>query len=88
MALQDVLPGGIAERAGIKPGDALVKVDGAAVLPPDQPAFVMGKVIPIEVVRDNETRAHDLDLKTRLRSTRTIRIQSHRAWWAISSRMG
>jgi len=61
---QDVLPGGIAERAGIKPGDALIKVDGAAVLPPDQPAFVMGKVIPIEVVRDNETRAHDLDLKT------------------------
>jgi len=61
---QDVLPGGIAERAGIKPGDALIKVDGVAVLPPDQPAFVMGKAIPIEVLRDNETRAHDLDLNT------------------------
>jgi carboxyl-terminal processing protease len=61
---QDVLPGGIAERAGIRPGDALIKLDGVAVLPPDHPAFIMGKVIPIEVLRENETRAHDLDLKT------------------------
>jgi carboxyl-terminal processing protease len=61
---QDVLPGGIAERAGIKPGDALIKVDGVAVMPPEHPAFMMGKVIPIEVLRNNETIAHDLDLKT------------------------
>jgi carboxyl-terminal processing protease len=61
---QDVLPGGIAERVGIRPGDALIKLDGVAVLPPDHPAFVMGKVIPIEVLRENETRAHDLDLQT------------------------
>jgi C-terminal processing protease CtpA/Prc len=61
---QDVLPGGIAERAGIKPGDVLMKVEGAPVLPPEQPAFMMGKAIPIELWRGNETRAHDLDLKT------------------------
>jgi carboxyl-terminal processing protease len=54
---QDVLPGGIAEHAGIRPGDALIKLEGVAVLPPDRPAFVMGKVIPIEVLRENQNES-------------------------------
>jgi C-terminal processing protease CtpA/Prc len=61
---QDVAPGGIAQRAGVQSGDILVSVSGTSAAPPAQPAFAMGQVIPIETLRGNESRKHDLDLKT------------------------
>jgi C-terminal processing protease CtpA/Prc len=47
---QDVLPGGVADRAGLTPGDALISIDNNDVAPPEKPSFVMGREIPIVYV--------------------------------------
>jgi C-terminal processing protease CtpA/Prc len=38
---QDVAPGGPADRAGIKPGDTLLRIEANEVTPPTKPAFAM-----------------------------------------------
>jgi C-terminal processing protease CtpA/Prc len=47
---QDVLPGGVTDRAGLTPGDALISIDNNDVAPPEKPSFVMGREIPIVYV--------------------------------------
>jgi C-terminal processing protease CtpA/Prc len=40
---QDVHPGGVAARAGIRPGDVLLEVDGKEVAPPEATTFALGQ---------------------------------------------
>jgi carboxyl-terminal processing protease len=51
---QDVLPGGVADRAGLTPGDALISIDNNDVAPPEKPSFVMGREIPIVYVHGKQ----------------------------------
>jgi len=62
--IEDVLPGGPAERAGLKPGDVLVGIEGKPVKDPNSmlnlvAALVPGKPASIRLRRDNK----DVDLK-------------------------
>jgi len=55
--IQSVEPGQAAARAGIQPGDVIVKVDGKEVTPDQTLSFIVantapGKKIPIELLRD------------------------------------
>ena len=63
---QDVLPDGVASRAGIRPGDTLLSVDGKEMTPPEAPAFQMGKDVPITMSRNGDRK----ELKLRFRSSR------------------
>jgi carboxyl-terminal processing protease len=59
----DVLEGGMAQKAGIVPGDALVAVNAVRVSPPDVPPFDLGKATEIVVrSRDGGERAITIDL--------------------------
>ena len=53
----DVHEGGAAHRAGIEPGDLLLRVSGKEVLPPIQPTFRLGKVVEMECLKRNGTTA-------------------------------
>jgi carboxyl-terminal processing protease len=61
---QDVAPGGVAQRSGVLPADVLLTMDGAPVAPPERPAFEMDRATRVEVLRGNERKQIDLDLKT------------------------
>jgi C-terminal processing protease CtpA/Prc len=65
---QDVLPGGVAARAGIKPGDVLLSSWGKPLQPPPSngcgPEFEMHRQIPIVVSRDNPPKELPLTLET------------------------
>jgi carboxyl-terminal processing protease len=60
---QDVAPGGVAQRSGVQPADVLLTMDNAPTAPPDRPAFEMDRATKIEVLRGNERKQIDLDLK-------------------------
>ena len=61
---QDVLPGGVAARAGVRPGDALISANGIDVTSVQPPAFPMGERIPIVVSRNGDRTEKRLDLAT------------------------
>ena len=61
---QDVLPGGVATRAGVRPGDALISANGIDVASAQPPAFPMGERIPIVVSRNGDRTEKRLDLAT------------------------
>jgi len=61
-AFQDVLPGGVADRAGIKPADLLITVSGREMEPPISPAFEMGRGSEIAVSRAGQRRSLRIDL--------------------------
>ena len=61
---QDVAPGGVAQRCGVQPADVLLTIDGAPAAPPDRPAFEMDRATRVEVLRGDERKQIDLDLKT------------------------
>jgi C-terminal processing protease CtpA/Prc len=61
---QDVLPGGVSERAGARPGDALISVHGKGVTPPQKPAFPMGERIPVVISRNGQRRETHIELST------------------------
>lgn len=50
-AFQDVHPGGAAHRAGIQPGDIVLRVAEKGVIPPEMPLFPLGETTPVEVER-------------------------------------
>ena len=65
---QDVLPGGVASRAGARPGDVLLSISGKSVAPAAQgkagPQFEMRQEIPIVVARSSPTQEVPLTLGT------------------------
>jgi C-terminal processing protease CtpA/Prc len=61
---QDVAPGGVAQRSGVQPADVLLTMNGALVSPPERPAFEMDRSTRVEILRGNERKQIDLDLKT------------------------
>jgi carboxyl-terminal processing protease len=61
---QDILPGGVSDRAGIHPGDVLISIAEQQIAPPSKPAFAMGKTISVVVSRDGEHSEVHLDLHT------------------------
>jgi C-terminal processing protease CtpA/Prc len=48
----------------VLPADVLLTIDGAPAAPPDRPAFEMNRATRVEVLRGNERKQIDLDLKT------------------------
>src|SRR5580692_10252212 len=48
---QDVHPGGAAFRAGIQPGDILVRVRDEEIRPPNLPLFPLGEAAPVDICR-------------------------------------
>ena len=63
---QDVLPGGVAEKAGVRPGDVLLTAAGDPMTPAaesvPEPPFEMGATIPIAVQRDGHAVALTLTI--------------------------
>lgn len=60
---QDVHPGGIAHRVGIRPGHILLTVDGKEIVPPEPATFQLGRRYCIAVRRgDNSTSTLDLEI--------------------------
>ena len=59
--IQSVQPGEPAEEAGIRPGDIVTKVNGQDVTPDQTLSFLVANIrpgtkIPVELIRDGETR--------------------------------
>ena len=48
---QDVHPGGAAFKAGILPGDILLRVGESEVNPPELPLFPLGEAMPVDICR-------------------------------------
>ena len=48
---QDVHPGGAAFKAGVQPGDILLRVGENEIAPPDLPLFPLGETIPVDIKR-------------------------------------
>lgn len=62
--VQDVQPGGVADRAGIKSADVLLSIHGDNVKPPRQPSFEMNESTPILISRKGEHKELRFELKT------------------------
>ena len=68
--VQGVTPGGPADGAGLRAGDVITGVDGAAVSDPDDLSSLVsglepGDEVEVEVTRDGEERTFDIELGTR-----------------------
>src|ERR1700689_2639907 len=50
-AFQDVHPGGAAFKAGIVPGDVLLRVGESDIVPPELPLFPLGEAMPVDICR-------------------------------------
>src|SRR5260370_20890909 len=65
---QDILPGGVAARAGVRPGDVLLTAAGKSMTPPAasaaEPPFEMHHTIPITVARGTPVKEGSLVLNT------------------------
>ncbi len=61
---QDVQPGGVAARAGIRSADALIEVHEKGIVPPEKPAFLMNQRIPVVISRNGERKEAHLELRT------------------------
>src|SRR5229473_3185606 len=48
---QDVHPGGAAFKAGVQPGDILLRVGDNEIAPPDLPLFPLGETTPVDIKR-------------------------------------
>jgi carboxyl-terminal processing protease len=62
---QDVLPGGVASRAGVHPADVLLAVNGHDVVPPQLPAFEVGASTPIVISRNGDRKELKITLHSR-----------------------
>src|ERR1700726_3568190 len=48
---QDVHPGGAAFKAGVQPGDILLRVGENEIAPPELPLFPLGETTPVDIKR-------------------------------------
>ena len=70
---QDVHPGGVAARAGIRPGDVLLTVEDKELLPPESTAFMLGHSYALNVRRpDGSTIRSTLDVPSSREKQRPI----------------
>jgi carboxyl-terminal processing protease len=61
---QDVAPGGPADRAGIKPGDTLLRIGADEIVPPSKPAFAMGTETPVVIRPGDGPQAKTITIST------------------------
>ena len=61
---QDVAPGGPADRADIKPGDALLRIGTDDLVPPAKPAFAMGTGTPVVIRPGTEPQTRTVTIST------------------------
>lgn len=61
---QDVAPGGPADRAGIKPGDTLLRIGPDETVPPTKPAFAMDAETQVVIRRAGSNEIHTVTLAT------------------------
>ncbi len=59
---QDVQPGGVAERAGVRPADVLLSIDGKPAVSAEEPNFEMGKRVPIVISRNGDRKPTHVEL--------------------------
>ena len=59
---QDVLAGGVAAHAGVRPGDSLLSIAGIGTRPPEPPAFPMNERVPITISRGGTRQDFELNL--------------------------
>jgi carboxyl-terminal processing protease len=60
--VQHVAEGGVAHKAGIRLGDALLAVNGLKLSPPDEPRFQLGRTHDVLVQKQNETQARTISI--------------------------
>lgn len=60
---QDVQPGGVAERAGVRPADILLSIDGKPAVPAGEPDFEMGTSVPIVISRNGDRKPTQVELR-------------------------
>ena len=70
---QDVHPGGVAARAGIRPGDVLLTVEDKELLPPESTGFMLGHSYGLSVRRaDGSTVRSTLEIPSSREKQRPI----------------
>lgn len=78
---QDVHEGGPAFSAGIQPGDILLGINGAAILPPEQPSFAMGQAAAVGLeALSGERRMVKLEVPTPKSKKRPINQPRAVSW--------
>ena len=70
----DVIADGMADQAGIKPGEILAAVDGVAIAPPQTPKFTLGQRHQLTVIRESE-RMVDVEVPNRAAKDRPPLIE-------------
>jgi putative serine protease PepD len=73
-AIQEAIPGGPAQAAGLRTGDVIVRIDGRDVDEPEDVSDAVaarrpGDEVEVEVVRDGELRTNTVELGTRPQRT-------------------
>jgi serine protease Do len=68
--INSVTPGGAAERAGIRQGDVIVRINGRAVNPDESLAYIVsqqpvGSRVPIELIRDGRRQTVNVTVAQR-----------------------
>ncbi len=61
---QDAAPGGPADRAGIKPGDTLLRIGADEIVPPSKPAFATGTETPVVIRPGDGPQAKTITIST------------------------
>src|SRR5580692_12300028 len=80
---QDVHPGGVAARAGIRPGDVLLTVEEKEVLPPESTGFMLGHSYALNVRQANgSTVRSTLEIPSSREKQRPIVIPDQVVTWS------